>query len=155
LPIMREYPALLDAYRDGAVCLVNSFRGKLVHKKAIFAVLTNERYENLFDAEELSTIHAHVPWTRRLREEKTLVRTGSGNDRGLNEEVNLVEWTRANKEKLVLKPNDDYGGHGIYIGWNSDEAEWNEAISSALENGDYLVQERVKTAKEKFPMLFG
>ena len=64
-------------------------------------------------------------------------------------------WTRANKEKLVLKPNDDYGGHGIYIGWNSSEAEWDTAIETALTNGDYLVQERVKTSKETFPMLFG
>ena len=32
LPIMEEHRALLDAYRAGAVCMVNSFRGKLVHK---------------------------------------------------------------------------------------------------------------------------
>src|SRR5215203_3375710 len=145
LPIMEEQPALLDAYRAGAICMVNSFRGKLVHKKAIFAVLTNERYAHLFDEAELSAISMHVPWTRRFREEKT-VNQGS--------EIDLVAWTRANSSKLVLKPNDDYGGHGIYIGWNSSVEEWNEAIKTALANGDYLVQERVKTAKEMFPMMF-
>jgi hypothetical protein len=31
--------------------------------------------------------------------------------------------------------------------------KWNEAIEIALKDGDYLVQERVKTAKEVFPML--
>ena len=71
----------------------------------------------------------------------------------VGEEIDLVEWTRANSHKLVLKPNDDYGGHGIYIGWNSTAAEWNDAIEAALANGDYLVQERVKTAKEVFPMI--
>ena len=55
---------------------------------------------------------------------------------------------------MVLKPNDDYGGHGIYIGWNSTPEEWEEAIQLALKDGDYLVQERVKTAKEMFPMVF-
>lgn len=145
LPIMREQPALLDAYRAGAVCMVNSFRGKLVHKKAIFAVLTDERYAHLFDAEELEAIRAHVPWTRKFREEKT---TYNG------EEIDLVGWTRANSGKLVLKPNDDYGGHGIYIGWNSTPDAWEEAIQLALTDGDYLVQERVKTAKEMFPMVF-
>jgi hypothetical protein len=145
LPIMEQESALLDAYRAGAVCMVNSFRGKLVHKKAIFAVLTNERYSHLFDERELSAINAHVPWTRNFREETT-VNCGT--------EVDLVSWTRANSSKLVLKPNDDYGGHGIYIGWNSSETEWDDAISSALSNGDYLVQERVKTAKEMFPMMF-
>lgn len=145
LPIMDQYPALLDACRAGAVCMVNSFRGKLVHKKAIFAVLTNEKYSHLFNGQELSAIAAHVPWTRKFRSETTINK---------GESIDLVEWTRTNSGKLVLKPNDDYGGHGIYIGWNSSRAEWDEAIETALANGDYLVQERVKTAKEMFPMIF-
>jgi hypothetical protein len=53
----------------------------------------------------------------------------------------------------VLKPNDDYGGHGIYIGWNSDETAWDAALRHALANGDYLVQARVPTAREVFPAL--
>ncbi len=53
----------------------------------------------------------------------------------------------------MLKPNDDYGGHGIYIGWNTDEISWAEAIQHGLANGDYLVQERVPTAREIFPAL--
>lgn len=145
LPIMDRYPALIDAYRAGAICMVNSFRGKLVHKKAIFAVLTNERYEVLFSEAELTAIRKNVPWTRRFRAERTFAHI---------EEVDLVEYTRANSDKLVLKPNDDYGGHGIYIGWNSTESEWNDAIKVALADGDYLVQERVRTAKEHFPMMF-
>lgn len=146
LPIAKQYPAILDAYRAGAVCMVNSFQCKIIHKKAIFAVLTNEKYSHLFTSDELEKIHAHVPWTRKFRDETTINK---------GETIDLVEWTRANKSKLVLKPNDDYGGHGIYIGWVSDENEWNEAIEVALKNGDYLVQERVKTSKEEFPMLDG
>lgn len=156
LPIIDEQPALLDACRAQAVCIVNSFRGKLVHKKAIFAVLTNEKYQHLFTGPELAAIAKHIPWTRKVRHEKTLVRTGSGSDGvsgGKTEEVDLVEWTRANPQKLVLKPNDDYGGHGIYIGWNASRSEWDDAIELALKNGDYLVQERVRTAKETFPMI--
>ncbi|MBK9216209.1 MAG: hypothetical protein IPM59_11545 [Chloracidobacterium sp.] len=144
LPIMDGNPDLLNAYRAGHVCMVNSFRSKLVHKKAIFAVLTNERYSHLFTAAELDAIKAHVPWTRVFRGEKTVNR---------GDTIDLVEWTRANSQKLVLKPNDDYGGHGIYIGWNSSQSEWDDAIAVALSDGDYLVQERVKTAKEMFPML--
>lgn len=145
LPIMEEQSALLDAYRAGAICMVNSFRGKLVHKKAIFAVLTNERYSHLFSEGELNAINAHVPWTRKFRAEQTVYR---------GEPINLVEWTRTNSSKLVLKPNDDYGGHGIFLGWSSNTEEWDAAIDTALADGDYLVQERVSTAKEMFPMLF-
>ncbi len=146
LPIMEKYPAIVDAYRAGAVCMVNSFQSKIIHKKAIFAVLTNERYGHLFDSNELDKIEAHVPWTRNFRNETTVNK---------GETIDLIEWTRANKSKLVLKPNDDYGGHGIYIGWISDEKDWDSAINDALEKGDYLVQERVKTSRELFPMLDG
>jgi hypothetical protein len=153
LPLIDEFPALIDAYRARAVCMVNSFRGKLVHKKAIFAVLTNERYSHLFSDAEKAAIGLHVPWTRKFREERTFIGSGSGSDRTM-QEIDLVEWTRANSSRLVLKPNDDYGGHGIFIGWNSNSSEWNDAIQTALQNGDYLVQDRVKTAREDFPMMF-
>ncbi len=152
IPIMNEQPALLNACRAGAVCMVNSFRGKLVHKKAVFAVLTNERYVHLFSDIELSVIRDHVPWTRKFRQERTFV-SGDESGKHESEEVDLVKWTRSNAHKLVLKPNDDYGGHGIYIGWNSSGSQWDDAIEKALADGDYLVQERVKTAKEMFPML--
>lgn len=144
IPIMNEQPALLDAYRAGAICMANSFRSKLVHKKAIFAVLTNEKYSHLFSVEELNAIRDHVPWTRKVRE-------GQTENRG--KKIDVVEWIRSNSNQLVLKPNDDYGGHGIFIGWNSSRSEWDDAIKTALADGDYLVQERVKTAKEYFPML--
>ncbi len=144
LPIIEEYPNLLHAYRAGAICMVNSFRSKLIHKKAIFAVLTNEKHAHLFNDVELSAINAHIPWTRKVREEKT---EHSGN------EIDLLSYTCENRNRLVLKPNDDYGGHGIYIGWNSSESEWDDAIQIALSNGDYLVQERVSTAREMFPAL--
>ena len=68
-------------------------------------------------------------------------------------EIELLEHIKANREQLVLKPNDDYGGHGITIGWNADEVAWDEALSEALRNGDYLAQERVPTARETFPAL--
>jgi hypothetical protein len=144
LPIMKEQPALLDAYRARAVCMVNSFRSKTIHKKALFAVLTDARYKSLFTADEQESIKGHVPWTRRVRAEKSDY---------FGQEIDLLEFISERRDRLVLKPNDDYGGHGIYIGWNIDEIGWDEAIHNALANGDYLVQERVPTARETFPAL--
>ena len=144
LPVMSDYPALLNAYRARAICMVNSFRSKLIHKKALFAVLTNQRHASLFSPAELEAIRAHVPWTRTVRDERS--------DYG-GEEIDLLEYIRRNSERLVLKPNDDYGGHGITIGWNVEPSEWDEAIEAAVANGDYLVQERVPTARETFPAL--
>jgi len=144
IPILSEAPALLEAYRAGAVCMVNSFRSKLVHKKAIFGILTDERFSKLFSASETEAITSHIPWTRSFRDGRT---TFAGNS------IKLVEWVREHRERLVLKPNDDYGGHGISIGWTATEQQWDDAIAQALEQGDYLVQERVKTSRELFPMI--
>jgi uncharacterized circularly permuted ATP-grasp superfamily protein len=144
LPIIKEYPALLDAYRAGAICMVNSFRSKLIHKKALFAVLTDERHARLFSEDEREAIRAHVPWTRRVRDEHT---------KHYAEEIDLLDFINARRDRLVLKPNDDYGGHGIYIGWKTDEAEWRTALNKAVADGDYIVQERVPTARETFPAL--
>jgi len=142
LPIIESAPDLLNAYRAGAICLVNNFRSKIVHKKAIFAVLTNERYAHLFDEAELAAINAHIPWTRKFRDEQT---------ENKNEQIELVEWTRSNKGKLVLKPNDDYGGQGITLGHRASEAEWEEALAVALES-DYVVQETIELHTEEFPI---
>ncbi len=144
LPFMKEQPALLDAYRARAICMVNSFRSKLIHKKTLFAVLTNAKYASLFSSDERAAIAGHVPWTR-------LVKQGKSDYYG--DEIDLLEFISERRDRLVLKPNDDYGGHGIYIGWNTDEIGWDEAIHNALGNGDYLVQERVPTAREVFPAL--
>ena len=144
LPIMTDYPALLDAYGAGAICMVNSFRSKLIHKKALFAVLTDRKHAHLFTQSELEAIHSHVPWTRIVRDDVSDYKAGA---------IHLLEFIRNNGERLVLKPNDDYGGHGITIGWNVEQADWENAIQSALANGDYVVQERVPTARETFPAL--
>ena len=144
LPIIEKYPALLDAYRQHSICLVNSFRSKLIHKKALFAVLTDPLRSGLFTADEVGVINNHVPWTRVVSEEKSDYK---------GQQVDLLEFILANNEKLVLKPNDDYGGHGITIGWNSSPEVWARALDEALTDGDYLVQERVPTARETFPAL--
>jgi hypothetical protein len=144
LPVMREYPALLDAYRAGAICMVNSFRSKLIHKKALFAVLTDQHRAPLFSRDEQEAIRKHVPWTRLVHDETSDYH---------GEQIDLLEFIRSNSRRLVLKPNDDYGGHGITIGWMADEKAWDSALAEALKNGDYLVQERVPTARETFPAL--
>lgn len=144
LPIMSEQRALLEAYRARAICMVNSFRSKIIHKKALFAVLTDPLYRTLFTSEERRAISGHVPWTRRVSE---------GRSEYKGEAIELLEFVRERRNRLVLKPNDDYGGHGIYIGWNLDETAWDRAIADAIADGDYLVQERVPTAREMFPAL--
>ena len=85
-----EYPALLNAYRAGAICMVNSFRSKLIHKKALFAVLTDQRRASLFSRDEQEAIRKHVPWTRLVRDETSDYQ---------GEKINLLEFIRANSQR--------------------------------------------------------
>jgi hypothetical protein len=137
-----ETHPLSRAYAEGKVCMVNSFRSKLAHKKAGFAILSDPAYENLFTPEQLSCIRRHIPWTRRVRAGWT---TYGGERR------DLLDVLRRERERLVLKPNDDYGGHGVRMGWETDEAGWDEAINLALAT-PFVVQERVPVTKVRLPM---
>jgi hypothetical protein len=138
-----ECKAFIEGYATGAAVFVNSLRSKYVHKKMLFGILTDERHQHYFSEEEQEAIRQHIPWTRRVMDAKT---TRQGKP------IDLLEHIRENRDHLVLKPNDDYGGHGIYIGWESDATEWDTAIEFALK-GDYLAQERVVTSRELFPWI--
>jgi hypothetical protein len=133
---------VVQAVRDHAVCMVNSFRCKILFKKASLAVLSDERNAALFPPQQQAAIKKHIPWTRLMESRKTQNPDG--------QEIDLVPWASANKDRLVLKPNDDYGGHGIVLGWTVDQPAWDDAIKTALAQ-PYVVQQKVKLPKEAFP----
>jgi hypothetical protein len=132
-----ETHPLSRAYAERKVCMVNSFRAKLAHKKLGFAILSDPLYAHLFTPAELEAIRLHIPWTRRVRRGLTTFDGG---------EDDLVEILRRERVRLVLKPNDDYGGAGVLIGWETDAADWERAIAHALA-ASYVVQERAPVRK--------
>jgi circularly permuted ATPgrasp domain protein len=134
---------LLQAVAARAVCMVNPPRCKILHKKASLAVLSDERNQSLFVVEERESIAAHIPWTRVMEERRT---------EHQGKAVDLVPFVLASREQLVLKPNDDYGGAGIVLGWETDSAGWERAVANALAS-PYIVQERVAIPSEPYPSL--
>ena len=132
---------LVQAYRQNRVCMANSFRSKLAHKKATFAVLSDPAYEYLFDSADLEMIERHIPWTRFMKPSRTVFQ-GS--------EFDLETLVLHERGRFVLKPNDDYGGHGVVLGWETGPEEWREAVKAALHK-PYIVQERVFLEKTSIP----
>lgn len=133
---------VVRAVRERAVCMVNTFRCKILFKKSALAVLSDERNAALFAPDQQAAIARHVPWTRVVEARKTLDPAGA--------EIDLVPWVAHNKDRLVLKPNDDYGGKGIVLGWTVDQRAWDEALQTALAL-PYVVQQKVPLPKEAFP----
>ncbi|MBK8048143.1 MAG: hypothetical protein IPK16_14060 [Anaerolineales bacterium] len=135
---------IIEALRAGVICMANPFTSKMVHKKASLAVASDERNAYLFNTEEQEAIRQHIPWTRVVEERTTVGPTG--------EAIDLVPWASLNKDELVLKPNDEYGGKGVLIGWETDHETWNQALATALVE-PAIVQARATIAYEDFPSL--
>jgi len=49
-----------------------------------------------------------------------------------------------------MKPNDEYGGKGVHIGWEMTDAEWDAALTGALASS-YVVQDKVHLQRQPFP----
>ena len=132
---------VVRAVRERAVCMVNPFRCKLLHKKASLAVISDERNSSLFSDDEQNAIATHIPWTRVVAERSTQFE---------GRKIDLLPWMEDNREQLVLKPNDDYGGRGIVLGWTVDARKWSESIKDAVDE-PFIVQQRVEIPEEPFP----
>jgi uncharacterized circularly permuted ATP-grasp superfamily protein len=141
-----ECKALVDAYEGNAVCVANNFRCKIPHVKAFFAVLTDERNAGMFSFDEREMIRAHVPWTRVVADVQTA---------HYGEHIELLSFLRRERNKLVLKPSDEYGGAGVTLGWEADERTWDAAIEKAISpsGGAWIVQERIPIRREIYPWI--
>jgi len=132
---------VIRAVRHGACCFVNTFRCKFLFKKASFAVISDERNASLLNHDEKVAVASFIPWTRVVAERKTQFG---------GELIELIPFVLANRDRLVLKPNDDYGGHGIVLGWTVDALAWEKAVMHALTT-PYVVQEKVNLPHEVYP----
>ncbi len=134
---------VVRALRDRAVCMSNAFSAKLMAKKASFTILSDEQHAHLYDAAEMASIEAHIPWTRNVADRKTQYH---------GQMVDLLPFISENRENMVLKPNDEYGGKGVMIGWETSPETWNGILQHALHD-PYVVQERVTMPSEDFPAI--
>ena len=136
---------MVRAVVDGAVCLVNPFSCKPLHKKASLAVLSDERNAGLFTASQRAAIARHVPWTRVIEERSTTVDGAT---------IELMPWILEHRDELVLKPNDDYGGAGIVLGWEVDDTTWHAAVTRG-QAAPSIVQRKIALPREPFPAIIG
>lgn len=132
---------LVRAWADGACAVVNSFTSHVAHKKSVLALLSDPRTAHLLSPQEAEAAEAHVPWTRLLRPGPTTWR---------DREVDLLPLVREQRERMVLKPNDDYGGRAVSCGWQRSTAQWERDLEQALRS-PYVVQERVDIPCAPYP----
>ena len=132
----------IRAVRDGNVYITNSPSAKMLAKKASLALLSDERNLHLFNAEQLSGIEQFIPWTRVVEDRKTMYR---------GQEIDLLDYVAQHRDEFTLKPNDDYGGSGVMLGWESSADAWESKLRLALET-PHVVQQKVAIVERDFPM---
>jgi hypothetical protein len=93
----------------------------LLSNKTIFAWLWDD-LDSLPD-EDAEVIRAHIP--------RTWVYGGELRQRAIED-----------RERLVLKPTDDYGGHGVFIGPLTSDEDWVTALDAAT--GPHIIQELIE-----------
>ena len=133
------YHPVIQAVRDGKVCMVNPFRCKICIKRrawqssAMNATLTSSVPRNLKLSKPISPGRAAS---------KSAISYPRPEDR-------YFTFILKHREKLVLKPNDEYGGKGIVLGWETDPVMG--AGNANCMRDPYIVQERVTIPSEPFP----
>jgi len=133
---------LLAAVRDGRVACVNPFRARVANNKKLFALLEDPRFASLIERDEREAIAATIPWSRILRDGRVTYGEWI---------VDLLQFVSDNRERLVLKPASDYGGHGVALGIETPQTAWDTIIEEHSERADFIVQEYVPVPEEMFP----
>ncbi|MDX2733447.1 hypothetical protein [Streptomyces sp. PA03-2a] len=141
-----EAPALMDqvvsAAATGQVKLFVPLDAELYASKTTLAMLSDEDNRHLFSAEELAVLDRILPWTRTVRPGTVTLESG--------EAVELLDYARANRHDLVLKPTVLHGGNGVVLGWDVTEENWAAHLDAALSNL-YVLQRRIRPVTELFP----
>ncbi len=134
---------LVRAYKDRAICMVNSFRSELGAKKAVFDLLTDDAVTAKFPAHERKAIKDFIPWTRVVQASRTTYK---------NHSVDLPDFVMKHRAKLILKPNDDSADLNSFLGAQTDDLGWEKALRQAM-RVPYVVQEVAEPARAVFPLM--
>jgi Glutathionylspermidine synthase preATP-grasp len=141
---LSSHNSLVQAARDGRAVVVNPFRARVANNKKLFALFQDPRFDHLVSSEEADVIARTIPWTRILRPGRVTYGEWT---------IDLLPFVADNREKLVLKPASDYGGHGVALGMETEPAEWEAILAEHAGRADFIVQEYVPVPEEMFPVI--
>jgi hypothetical protein len=155
----RDYPVadLIEMEREGKNVesmralfqqnrMISSITAEL-DQKSCWEILTDPQFTSkYFSADERQVFRRHILWTRILSDRFTQLPDGQMGS--------LLDYTRKEFEALVLKPNRDFGGHGVVIGHSVTRAEWETALEQALADEErWVVQQLASIPVSEFPVL--
>jgi hypothetical protein len=139
-----EVQDFIRCIEEKRVCCCNSFRSYIVGNKKVLSLITNPLYQDIYTREELNMIKETIPWTEILADRKVRFR---------NSEINLKQFIIDNKDSLVLKPANLYGGKDVFLGPETDQTTWEEIMNRHLQDESWIVQEYVDIPEDVYPVI--
>ena len=126
--------------------MISSIAAEL-DQKSCWEVLTDPALASKYlSTEERQVCRRHIPWTRIISARHTTDPTG--------QRIDLLDFIRAERETLVLKPNRSYGGEGVLVGPSTPQPNWDAAIEGALIDEErWVAQELAPLPVQEFPIL--
>lgn len=137
-----EVGEFIHCIKEGLACCCNSFRSYIVGNKKVLSVITDPRFQHIFSKEELNVIEKTIPWTKILADTRESFK---------NINVHLKDFIIENKDILVLKPANLYGGKDVYLGRETDSETWEKIMNEHLYDASWVVQEYVDIPQDIFP----
>jgi len=141
---MDEVGEYVRAIKGGYACVCNPFQSYIVGNKKVLSLLTDPRFQDIYDDEEKGVIARSIPWTRILSDDTASYR-GS--------RIELRSFVSQNKDDLVLKPANSYGGKDVYLGRETGREIWKNIIERRIGSEEWIVQEYVPIPQEFFPVI--
>ncbi|MCP4180223.1 MAG: hypothetical protein GY756_20865 [bacterium] len=110
--------------------------GSLLSSKLSIAFLSEHQDSDIFNEEEKGKIRKYIPWTRKAVNKKIQID---------DELITLRDYTERNKNGLVIKYTESFGGKGIFIGKNCSNEIWSIICERAFTEPFWIVQELLKS----------
>lgn len=125
------------AFTARSVSLFNGPAQDVLDDKRNLVLLSEHQDSPALSPEERERVRQHVPWSRCL--ERAEVSRGGAR-------FFLPELLASRREELVIKAARDFGGLAVLLGDTTPAPEWDTAVRKALDEGGWVVQERVRPA---------
>ena len=129
---------ILRADAADKTALFTSLEAGMLASKGSLALLHDPLLRESLTSAQCEAIDRVVPWTRLL--------SGGGRWSG-GSGTELVDFCRANRETLVIKPGVGYGAVGTVLGHQTAPDRWDEILAESA-NGDHVVQRLVTPVSE-------
>tara|TARA_Y100000310_G_scaffold242976_1_gene247303 strand:+ start:12214 stop:13563 length:1350 start_codon:yes stop_codon:yes gene_type:complete len=134
----------IRAYENGDVFVINNFRSIPAGNKKLLSFLQQKIFDNYLTNTEKSIIRENIPQTMDFDNENAYYK---------GEKVDLKRFLEKNKGRFVIKPNEGFGGKGVFVGKECSKTKWQKIIKKAFKEKTYVAQEFIKFPTMDFPIV--